>query len=598
VALKAQTLALLTLGMIGVAAVAAAQGRLVEGELESDLVPSPVPYAVLLPPGYDNLAPHPLLLWLHGGGGSRDFLAGQQALFEDVWARGLAPPMVVVTPSAGRSLYMDYRDGSQRWETFLLDELLAAMRANYRIDPDRVYVGGISMGGMGALRVAFKHPTRFRAVIALEPGIEPALAWRDVQPEDRFWRSDELFEERFGRPLDEDYWAANNPATIAHRDPGRLAASGLAIYIEVGSEDAFGLHRGTDFLHRVLFDAGVPHEYRYVLGADHVGRSVPPRIVDALAFLERIEAPAEPDPEVERVRRMLDGLKLRAGSAPGPHYAESVAIGAMSDDGGVEISLRLARFPARAAASVWLHVALGGEVWSLVDEAAAPTGPQVTAVDAATAEFSASGRSDVRFARTDRERVPMRGHVTARLLADATRHPQPGTGDVPVHVELEFVADDAGVRVNDGRRWELFGRVRGLVTTPSGEHAVDLRGKWHEQVGERPTFAPAFTYLNVQGERAGLLVIGYAAGTTGYAILEGSAVAVDAFEIDPPGVEPRRFAVALADGARIHGSARTVQTWSVPIEGRRRPGSGVVVESSLGTLVGSLNDWTPDEGAQ
>lgn len=579
---------------------AAAQPRLIEGELESRLVPSPVPYAVLLPPDQHREREYPLLLWLHGGGGSRDFLAGQQTLFADAWQRGLAPPMVVVTPSAGRSFYLDYRDGSQRWETFLLDELLPAVAAGYPIDGRRVYIGGISMGGMGSLRLAFKHPDRFRAVIALEPGIEPALAWSDVELVDRYWRSDALMQERFGVPIDEDFWADNNPATIARRDPQRLTRSGLGIYIEVGSEDAFGLDRGTEFLHRVLFDAGVPHEYRYVLGADHVGRSVPPRIVDALAFLKRIETPDEPDPEVDRVRRMLDTLKSRAAVAPGRDYAESVAIGAMSDDGSVEVSLRLARSPARGQATVWLHLALGGEVWSLADESSETAGDPVTDVRAATAAFAASGASKVRFASAGRDgghgQGFMRGQVSAHLRADPTRHPEVGTGTVPVQVHLEFVADDAGVRMNDGSRWELFGRVRGHVTTPSGEHAIDLRGKWHEQVGDRPAFAPAFTYLNVQGDGVGLLAIGVSGGATGYALVNGRPSSVDRFEIDPPDIEPRRFLAELADGTRIEGSARSVQAWSVPIEGRRRAGSGVVVESNVGRLVGSLNDWEP-EGA-
>jgi hypothetical protein len=282
---------------------------------------------------------------------------------------------------------------------------------------------------------------------------------------------------------------------------------------------------------------------------------------------------------------------------PGPHYAESVAIGAMSDDGGVEIALRLARFPARAGASVWLHLALGEEVWSLVDEATVSTGPPVTPVDAATAEFSASGSSQVRFLSSDRgpDQGPMRGRVTAQLLADATRHPEAGIGAVPVRVDLEFVANDAGVRVNDGSRWELFGRVRGRVTTPSGEHAIDLRGNWHEQVGDRPAFAPAFTYLKVQGDGVGLLAIGFVERAAGYAIVDGRTVTVDRLDIDRPGAQLRRFAVVLADGSRIEGNARIVQTWSVPIEGRRRPGSAVVVESSLGVLVGSLNDWDPGE---
>jgi S-formylglutathione hydrolase len=165
---------------------------------------------------------------------------------------------------------------------------------------------------MGSLRIAFKHPDRFRAVIALEPGIEPALAWADVGIEDKFWRADDLLEARYGKPVDA-HWAANNPATIAHANPQRLQDSGLAIYIEVGSEDAFGLDRGTEFLHRVLYDAGVRHEYRYVLGADHVGRTMGPRVLDALGFLRRVATPEEPDPEVIRLRQRITIMKRQAG---------------------------------------------------------------------------------------------------------------------------------------------------------------------------------------------------------------------------------------------------------------------------------------------
>jgi hypothetical protein len=50
-----------------------------------------------------------------------------------------------------------------------------------------------------------------------------------------------------------------------------------------------------------------------VLGAEHIGRTVPPRILDALAFLQRVEAPSVRDPQVEQVRRMLSRLKRRAG---------------------------------------------------------------------------------------------------------------------------------------------------------------------------------------------------------------------------------------------------------------------------------------------
>ena len=169
------------------------------------------------------------------------------------------------------------------------------------------------MGGMGSLRMAFKRLDLFGAVVSMEPGIEPAYAWKDVKLEDKFWRAPALLEERFGKPFDEAYWAANNPATIVRDNAQAVKASGIAIYIEVGSEDAFGLDRGTDFLHRTLYENGIRHEYRYVYGADHVGNSMNARIRDGLAFLKRITTPPSPDPQLDAVRKRIETWKRRAG---------------------------------------------------------------------------------------------------------------------------------------------------------------------------------------------------------------------------------------------------------------------------------------------
>ena len=280
-------------------------------------VPSPARYAVLLPPSYGSgNKRYPLLLWLHGGNGDHDFLATQLGIFESAWKDGITPEVVVATPDADRSFYLDYRDGSQRWEHFIVDELVPAIARDYRIDEAALYVGGVSMGGMGALRFAFKHPDRFRVVIAFEPGIEPALKWSDVEERDKFYRGDKLLVARYGTAgagIDEAYWAANNPATIADADPQRLIASGLAIYLDVGSDDLFGLDRGANFLHDVLYRHGIKHEFRYVLGADHVGRSLAPRFRDGLAFLGRATGPQVRDPLVEATRGMIERMKSRAG---------------------------------------------------------------------------------------------------------------------------------------------------------------------------------------------------------------------------------------------------------------------------------------------
>ena len=317
----------LTIGMILAAQFAALPawalaGRVVDIKVATAHVPGPVDVAVYLPPGYDpkRAEPYPLLLQLHGGGGSSRNMDRMAVLLERAIEDGSLPPVVSVMPSAGRSFYMDFRDGSQKWETFILADLLPQIRKAYRVAPGRqgAFVTGVSMGGMGSLRLAFKHPEAFQAVASQEPGIEPALAYDDIQLRDRFWRAQPLFEKIYGAPVDRDYWAANNPANIAKAAPERLR--GLGVYIEAGDQDMFFLDHGTEFLHRILFDAGVAHEYRLVRGGDHVGPSIGPRFHDAMVFIGRsISPPAwTSTPDVQAARAQVDAMKRAAGYPVAP----------------------------------------------------------------------------------------------------------------------------------------------------------------------------------------------------------------------------------------------------------------------------------------
>lgn len=296
----------------------ALEGKILNLRVETSHVAGPVDVAVYLPAGYDakRAAAYPLIIQLHGGGGNSGNMTGMAETLEAGIKAGLVPASVSVMPSAGRSFYMDYRDGSQKWETFIVTDLLAWMRANYNVPKTRegTLITGISMGGMGSLRIAFKHPGAFQAVASMQPGIEPALAFKDVNLRDRFWRDDALLQSIYGKPVDEAFWAANNPATIANTNPESLV--GLGIYLEAGDQDMFFLHHGTEFLHRILFDKGISHEYRLVKGAEHVGPSIAPRFLNALEFFGRILNPPTTWTEgsaVKQARQRVDNFKRAAG---------------------------------------------------------------------------------------------------------------------------------------------------------------------------------------------------------------------------------------------------------------------------------------------
>ena len=328
--MKPMNLLLAAAAALALATAAGAQpAQLIPGSLESDLVPSPVEYYALLPPGYDETdEPLPLVLNLHGGGGSRDVLGvRQRPIFTGMWEAGTLPPMVIVTPSVTRRcFYMDFKDGSEKWESFLIGPFLAHLRETFNVRTDRrgTLVTGISMGGMGSLRLAFKYPETFGAVASMEPGISPIDDWADMRPKHRFWRGDALMETIYGSPVDREYWNANNPATIAQARADAIRESGIRIFLEAGDEDVFWLYEGTEFMHQVLWDQRIRHEYRLYYGADHVGRTLGPRTEEAYLFLASTLTDPEPDPGVQATRQRIDPLKRNLTEAD--HYEVDKAL--------------------------------------------------------------------------------------------------------------------------------------------------------------------------------------------------------------------------------------------------------------------------------
>ena len=104
------------------------RGRLIHAEMDTALVPSPAKFDVLLPPDYESIRePLPLVIWLHGAGSGVEHLERRiREHVESAWALGVLSPAVIVTPVTGNSYYIDWEDGSQKWESFIVGELLAA----------------------------------------------------------------------------------------------------------------------------------------------------------------------------------------------------------------------------------------------------------------------------------------------------------------------------------------------------------------------------------------------------------------------------------------------------------------------------------------
>jgi predicted peptidase len=116
-------------------------------------------YLLYLPPGYDKEEKAwPLVLFLHGAGESGQDLNkvkvhGPPKLVE----HGKEFPFIVVSPQAPR----------MGWDAQTLNALLDDVVATHKVDKDRIYVTGLSMGGFGTWALAAAYPDRFAALVPI-----------------------------------------------------------------------------------------------------------------------------------------------------------------------------------------------------------------------------------------------------------------------------------------------------------------------------------------------------------------------------------------------------------------------------------------------
>jgi S-formylglutathione hydrolase FrmB len=235
--------------------------------LPSKILNRSVPYCVLLPPSYDSerTLHYPVLYLLHGLGDDEQMLihSGGMNLVEDLWEQHQLGEFLIVTPQGGASFYINSRDGRHRYEDFFLQEFLPAIEKRYRTRPGRASRGiaGISMGGYGALHIAFRHPLLFGAVGAHSAALIeklPTMTVSDSRQDARL----RVLSVAFGSPFDAAFWTRNDPVTIART--ANLA--GLKIYFDCGSEDDFGFDLGAQALDHLLTSRHIPHEFHLYPG--------------------------------------------------------------------------------------------------------------------------------------------------------------------------------------------------------------------------------------------------------------------------------------------------------------------------------------------
>ena len=128
------------------------------------------PYRLYVPSAYDGKTALPLIVALHGTGGNESTLFDKYG--DGAIKRAAEKHGALLVSPFGRGVTEFYGIG----ENDVLC-VLADVQSRYRVDPDRVYVTGHSMGGTGAARLALQHPGLFAAAAPLAPAFShPHLA--------------------------------------------------------------------------------------------------------------------------------------------------------------------------------------------------------------------------------------------------------------------------------------------------------------------------------------------------------------------------------------------------------------------------------------
>ena len=259
----------LLVSLLSLAKPANAQSRIDCSALNSRILKRAVRYCVYVPSGYDESAKqhparrYPILYFLHGLGDTEKtlFNSGGWTLIDDLRNQHKLGDFLIAAPEGRHSFYINSADGSERYSDFFLQEFMPRIEGKYRVRAGRAgrAISGISMGGYGALRLAFARPELFSAVSAQSA----ALITETPRQLDAAANSGSplpgVLGPVFGQPINVAHWNLNNPFVLAKKNV--LGIRKLAIYFNCGQADNYGFEKGAAALASELADLRVSSAY-------------------------------------------------------------------------------------------------------------------------------------------------------------------------------------------------------------------------------------------------------------------------------------------------------------------------------------------------
>jgi S-formylglutathione hydrolase FrmB len=237
---------------------------------------SSVRYCVYLPTSYSAVdaktRKYPVLYLLHGLGGNEQAMAldGEWTNLQDLRRDHTVGEFLVVAPDGWDTFYINSRDGKTPYSDFFLHEFVPFIERTYRVRSERGARGitGFSMGGYGALRMAFAHPELFGSVSAHSGALMRAPPQGVSAGASSGNLAAALLAKVFGNPIDHPFWDLNSPFVLARKNAASLLK--MKIYFDCGTEDSYGFYRGAGELHETLDSLKIPHEFHLYPGGHSV----------------------------------------------------------------------------------------------------------------------------------------------------------------------------------------------------------------------------------------------------------------------------------------------------------------------------------------
>lgn len=260
----------------------------------TDLTGGKAHYGIYLPAGYADPAnadkKYPWAIWLHGmREDERDFNAEGAKILDDAVGSGKLTPLVFVAAAAPqRTLYMN-GETEGNVADLITKDLVAHVQKTYRVSTKRSdrAIMGISLGGLGALRLALTNLDLFGTVAVHSAAVFPEdpaeIPEQHLQTYNRFGDRGGWYA-LLGNPIDKAKYDLFNPTSIAHN---LKDAKGLRIYFDAGSADRYGFGPANQHFADVLKAAGIPFTFHLIDGGQHSwsGGTVQKALVESLAFV-------------------------------------------------------------------------------------------------------------------------------------------------------------------------------------------------------------------------------------------------------------------------------------------------------------------------